>query len=96
MVGLRTGIRTDLGCSITRDGFAQLPICPGLLLAAILVTLGMLVMIAVYTGMLGGQSSSILGALVMTGFTYIEWVPFVLCVAIWLIVAGFIINERRN
>lgn len=85
--GLKSGIRTDFGCSTT--GY-----CIPTLILAIIACTGLVVFLALKTKLIGGQGSAIIFVIGMGLFTYLTWVPIELTLVVTIIVAAFVINDR--
>jgi len=87
--GLRTGLRSDLGCDSTG-------ICASLLALALIVSALLVVIVSLKVGVLGTQATAIMFGIMMTIFTYITWVPIELIIVIWVLIFAFIITDRRG
>lgn len=87
--GLQTHIRQDLSCE--EEG-----ICLPLLIVAIIFSILVVLYASVKVSGVGSHGASIMFAMLLSFFTYLNWVPVELTIGIVLIIAAFIINERRS
>ena len=87
--GLKTGLRSDLGCSA--DGW-----CNPLLVIGLIICIALGLYASVLMGQFSSQATGLVFVVSMIIFTYLTWIPWELCVAVILIALGFIVNERRS
>ncbi len=87
--GLKTGLRSDVGCSAS--GW-----CNPLLVIAVILCIFAGLMASVYMGQFSSQATGIVFVISAIIFTYLTWIPIELTLVLVLIALGFIINERRS